>query len=92
MLVFSKENTMATLYVQNVPAELYEALRRQAERNRKSIAAEVVSLLELNVPTREELKIRRDFLRQAQRLRLRKSSTAGPFPSSEEMQREGRSR
>jgi plasmid stability protein len=92
MLVFSKESTMATLYVQNVPDDLYEALRRQAERNRKSIAAEVVSLLELNVPTREELKMRRDFLRQAQRLRSRNGSGVGPFPSSEEMQREGRSR
>ncbi len=46
---------MATLYVQNVPDDLYEALRRQAQQNRKSIAAEVVSLLELNVPTRKEL-------------------------------------
>jgi plasmid stability protein len=83
---------MATLYVQNVPDDLYEALRRQAQQNRKSIAAEVVSLLELNVPTRQELKLRREFLRQAQRLRARKSSDAGPFPSAEAMQREDRSR
>jgi plasmid stability protein len=92
MLVFSKENAMATLYVQNVPDELYEALRRQAQQNCKSIAAEVVSLLELNVPTRAELKLRRDFLRQARRLQSRKGSAAGPFPSSEEMQREDRLR
>ncbi len=83
---------MATLYVQNVPDDLYEALRRQAQEKRKSIAAEVVSLLELNVPTREELKLRRDFLRQAQRLRSRKGSAKGPFPSSEAMQGEDRSR
>ena len=83
---------MATLYVQNVPDDLYEALRRQAQQNRKSIAAEVVSLLELNVPTREELKLRRDFLLQAQRLRARKGSAPGPFTPAEEMQREDRSR
>jgi plasmid stability protein len=83
---------MATLYVQNVPDDLYEALRRQAQQHRKSIAAEVVSLLELNVPTPEELKLRRDFLRQARRLQLRKGPAAGPFPSSEEMQREDRLR
>jgi len=83
---------MATLYVQNVPDDLYEALRRQAQQNRKSIAAEVVSLLEMNVPTPDELKSRRDFLRQARRLQSRKGSGAGPFPSSEEMQREDRSR
>jgi len=83
---------MATLYVQNVPDELYEALRRQAQQNRKSIAAELVSLLERNVPTPEELKLRRGFLRQARRLRSRRGSAAGPFPSSEEMQREDRRR
>ena len=37
---------MATLYVENVPDELYEALRKRARRNRKSIAAEVLELLE----------------------------------------------
>ena len=83
---------MATLYVQNVPDNLYAALRRQAQQNRKSIAAEVVSLLELNVPTTEELKLRRDFLQQARRLQSRKGRATGPFPSSEEMQREDRSR
>ena len=83
---------MATLYVQKVPDDLYEALRRQARLNRKSIAAEVVSLLEQNVPTPEELKLRRDFLRQARRLRLHKGPAAGPFPSSEELQREDRLR
>ena len=83
---------MATLYVQNVPDDLYEALRRQAQQNRKSIAAEVVSLLELNVPTPEELKLRRDFLRRVRRFQSRKSLAAGSFPSSEEMQREDRSR
>jgi plasmid stability protein len=83
---------MATLYVQNVPDDLYEALRRQAQQHRKSIAAEVVSLLEHNVPTAAELELRRGFLRHARRLQLRKGRAAGPFPSTEEMQREDRSR
>jgi len=83
---------MATLYVENVPDELYGALRSQAQRHRKSIAAEVLALLEANVPTTRELQARRRFLRQAQRLRSQKPRIAGPFPSTEEMQREDRSR
>ena len=83
---------MAALYVQNVPNQLYHALRRQAQKHRKSIAAEVVSLLEANVVTVQELKSRQEFLRCAQRLRSRRARAAGPFPSSEEMQREGRLR
>jgi len=92
MLALVKESAMATLYVQDVPDNLYEALRRQAQQHRKSIAAEVVSLLELNVPTTEELKLRREFLWRARRLQSRKGRGAGPFPSSEEMQQEDRSR
>jgi len=83
---------MATLYVQNVPDEIYEALRSQAQRHRKSIAAEVMSLLETHVPTTRELQSRRKFLRQAQRLRSRKPRVPGSFLSTEEMQREDRSR
>ena len=49
---------MATLYVENVPDELYQALRKRAKQNRKSIAGEVISLLEENVPTPDELKRR----------------------------------
>jgi hypothetical protein len=92
MLASVKESAVATLYVQNVPDNLYEALRRQAQHHRKSIAAEVVSLLELNVPTARELKLRREFLQRARRLQSRKGPASGPFPSSEEMQRQDRSR
>ncbi len=83
---------MATLYVENVPNDLYEALRGRAQGHRKSIAAEVLSILEENVPTAAELKSRRQFLRRAQHSRARRSRSAGPFPPSEEMQREDRSR
>ncbi len=83
---------MATLYVQNVPNDLYEALRRQAQQNHRSIASEVMSLLEVNVATAQELKSRRDFVRRLGRVQSGKGTAAGPFPSSEEMQREDRRR
>jgi plasmid stability protein len=83
---------MATLYVENVPDDLYEALRDRARQHRKSLAAEVLSLLEENVPTAAELKRRRQFLRRVQRLRSQKPRSDGPFPSTEQMQREDRGR
>jgi plasmid stability protein len=83
---------MATLYVENVPDELYEALRKRARQNRKSIAAEVLELLEQNVPTERELKKRREAIRRLAELRSRPSPSAGPFPSTEEMQRQDRER
>jgi len=83
---------MATLYVENVPDDLYEALRGRARQNHRSIAAEVLSLLEDNIPSAQELKARQEFFRQVQRWRSRRPLSAGPFPSSEEMQREDRLR
>ena len=83
---------MATLYVENVPDNLYEALRGRARQNRRSIAAEVLSLLEDNIPTAEELKARREFFRQVRRFQSRRPLSPGPFTSSEEMQREDRLR
>jgi antitoxin FitA len=83
---------MATLYVENVPDELYEALREQARKNRKSIAAEVLTLLQQNVPTARELKARRDAIRRLEHLRSQPSPSPGPFPSTEEMVREDRER
>jgi len=83
---------MATLYPENAPDELYEALRKQARRHRKSIVAEVVSLLEQNVPTAREIRARRESIRRLDELRSRPSPSAGPFPSTEEMVREDRER
>lgn len=83
---------MATLYVENVPDDLYEALRRLAKRNRSSIAAEVVTLLQRNVPTEQELKKRREFVKRLQHLRAAESSGSGPFPTAEQMLREDRAR
>lgn len=83
---------MATLYVENVPDELYEALRKRARQHRKSIAAEVLTLLEENIPTARELKARSDAIRRLADLRAQPSPSLGPFPSTEEMQREDRDR
>jgi len=83
---------MPTLYVENVPDALYEALRERARRRGKSITAEVLALLEENVPTAPELARRKEFLQRAQRIRARRTRLAGPFPASEEMQREDRRR
>ena len=83
---------MATLYVENVPDEIYKALRKRARANRKSIAAEVISLLEQNIPTEEELKRRRKAFEGLAKLRARPPLSPGPFPSAEEMIREDRER
>jgi plasmid stability protein len=83
---------MATLYVENVPDDLYEALRERARQQRKSITAEVLSLLAENVVTAAERKARQQFLRQAQRLRSQRPRSASTFPASEELQREDRGR
>ena len=83
---------MATLYVENVPDEIYKALRRRARASRKSIAAEVISLLEQHIPTEEELKRRRKAFEGLAKLRARPPLSPGPFPSAEEMIREDRER
>jgi len=83
---------MATLYVEDIPDDLYEALRKRAKSQRRSIAAEVRALLEENIPTEKELKRRRGFLLKLNRLRASAVRTAGTFPSAEEMIREDRSR
>ena len=83
---------MATLYVENVPDDLYEALRERARKNHSSIAAEVIGLLKDFVPTERELRRRRQLFKELAKLRSQPSSSPGPFPSAEEMIREDRDR
>ena len=83
---------MPTLYVENIPDELYEALRQQARARRSSIAQEIIELLERHVPTAKEMERRRRFLKTALRRSTRAPLSAGPFPSAEEMLREDRMR
>jgi hypothetical protein len=83
---------MPVLYVENVPKDLYQALRKRARENRNSIASEVISLLERNIPTADELHRRREFYQRMADLRARHSENSGPFPVAEEMIREDRDR
>jgi len=83
---------MATLYVENVPDDLYKALRKRARKNGTSMAAEVIGLLKQFVPTEAELKRRREFYDRMAELRARPPLSPGPFPSAEEMIREDRER
>jgi len=83
---------MATLYVENVPDEVYEALRKAARSRRRSIAAEVVALLESHLPTPKALKARRVMLRKIKQMQSARPLSRGPFPSAEEMVREDRER
>ena len=82
---------MPTLYVENVPEELYNALRQRARQRRTSISAEVLALLAENVVTASERKSRQQFVRDVQRLRSG-SAASGSFASAEEMQRQDRAR
>jgi len=83
---------MPTLYVENIPDDLYRALRKRARENRKSIAAEVISLLERNIPTAKELQQRREFYERMRDLRHHQPKSAGPFSTAEDMIREDRNR
>ncbi|MGA2416628.1 MAG: hypothetical protein ABSF59_19405 [Candidatus Sulfotelmatobacter sp.] len=83
---------MPALYVENIPDELYKALRKRAKENRKSIAAEVISLLENNIPTAKELQRRRAFYARMAELRASEPENSSSFPSVEEMIREDRER
>lgn len=75
------------------PDDLYSALHARAQQNRKSIAAEVLSLLEQNIPTAAELKRRQKLVKQLARIRSSPPPPgAGPFASSELMIREDRER
>jgi plasmid stability protein len=83
---------MATLYVENVPDDLYKALKKRAKDSNTSIAAEVIALLKRNVPTEAQLKKRRELYDRLAELRARPPLTPGPFPPVEEMIREDRER
>lgn len=83
---------MATLYVENVPEDIYKALRKRARAHHNSIAAEVISLLQQFVPTEAELRRRQEFYDRLAELRARPPLGPGPYQSAEEMVREDRER
>ena len=81
---------MPTLYVENVPKGLYEALRKQAKAKKSSIAAEVIRILSERVPTEAMLRRRREAFEEAMRLSKARPLKPGPHPSAEEVLREAR--
>jgi plasmid stability protein len=83
---------MATLYVKNIPNDLYEALRERARAGRRSIAAEILALLEENVPTKKELRDRHNLLRKLVRTQAKRKKFGQVFPSAEEVLRGDRAR
>lgn len=83
---------MPVLYVENVPKELYEALRARARKRRTSIAAEMIELLRDNFPTAAEIQRRKRAYEQLLSLQGRTPVGPGLFPSTEEMIREDRDR
>ena len=82
---------MATLYVENVPDNLYQALREQAKRNRTSIAAEVTSLLKENVVTAQQRKDRQLWVKRLEKLHASLRGRGITIPA-EQLIREDRER
>lgn len=82
---------MATLYAENIPDDRYEALRNRAKHNRRSVAAEILSLLEEHVPTEKEMKAWKEWVRRLEKLKFTSTSDT-PMPDSLELIREDRDR
>jgi len=81
---------MPTLYVENIPEEVYVALKARARDRRTSIASEVVALLTENFPSEEEKARRRAFFQKARHMTA--SAGGGSYPPTEYLQREDRER
>jgi hypothetical protein len=82
---------MATLYVEDIPDDRYEALYELAKRNQRSISEEILVLLQENVPTEKEIEARREAICRLEKLAFTSNSTT-PMPSSLDMIREDRER
>ncbi|MBA3421764.1 MAG: hypothetical protein H0U12_07715 [Thermoleophilaceae bacterium] len=81
---------MATLYVHDVPDDLYERLRREARDSRRSISAEAVEILRRALPSPGGASLE-DFLETADRMRARHRLPAGA-PTAAELIRGDRDR
>jgi antitoxin FitA len=69
---------MATLYVRDVPDDLYERLREQAQRSRRSIGATAIDLLRAELPERRKGLTISEWLERARELRERTAPYDGP--------------
>lgn len=74
---------MATLTIRNVPAELYEALAKQAKRRRRSINSEAIFQLQSSFAQREM-----DVETDLEEIRKFREKLKDVFVSEEEIQRE----
>ena len=83
---------MPTLYVENVPEDIYEAIRARAKARRTSISNEVLTLLSDNVVTPDEVRRRTGLLERAALLRAMPPASAGTFQPAEDLLREDRAR
>jgi hypothetical protein len=81
---------MPTLYVEDVPADLYAALRARARKRRTSIASETISLLREHVPTAAMLRRRRALYQAFLRLQRLPPPAGARAPSASELVRESR--
>jgi hypothetical protein len=61
------EAEMPTVTLRNIPEELYEALKRRAERNRRSLNSEIIVCLEEAV--RRQGVVTEELLARARQLR-----------------------
>lgn len=81
---------MPTLYVRDVPSELYERLRREATSARRSLSAETIELLRRSLAPRTGTSLEQ-LLQGADQIRAKHLLPAGA-PTAAELIREDRDR
>jgi antitoxin FitA len=81
---------MPTLYVRDVPSELYERLRHEAASSRRSLSAETIELLRRSLAPRPGTSLE-GLLEDADQIRAKHSLHAGS-PTAAELIREDRDR
>jgi plasmid stability protein len=81
---------MPTLYVRDVPSELYERLRHEAASARRSLSAETIELLRRGLSPRPGVSLEQ-LLQGADRIRAEHTLPAGA-PTAAELIREDRDR
>ncbi|HEX4805150.1 MAG TPA: hypothetical protein VFU94_04550 [Conexibacter sp.] len=69
---------MATLYVRDVPDDLYERLREQARASRRSIGATAIELLRAELPERRNGLTISEWLERTRAMRARQKPSQGP--------------
>lgn len=81
---------MATLYVRDVPDELYERLKREAAGSRRSLSAETIEVLERSLRAAPRVSVG-EFLAHAREVRER-SRPRADSKTAVELIREDRER